>query len=168
MISNVVRSRRVIAVLALVGALVLNLPAAAAPQVAPQDNWLWPTGGPVPVLRAFDPPAQRWLPGHRGVDLSVPVGAEILAPADGTVIYAGILVDRPVVSVQHESGLRLTFEPVEPSVAQGQVVSRGQLLGTLVGGHAQDALHWGAKLPMDQYIDPLTLVLGPVRLKPWD
>ncbi len=95
-------------------------------------------------------------------------GQVVSAPCSGTVIYAGQLVDRPVISIRHNSGLRLTFEPVEPAVAVGDAVTAGQPIGTLVSGHEQNALHWGAKYAGDHYIDPLTLLLGAVRLKPWD
>lgn len=129
--------------------------------------WSWPTGTPVPVVRAFDPPEQRWQAGHRGVDLDVDIGSTVLAPADGVVTWAGPLVDRAVVSVQHE-GVRSTFEPVEALVSRGQHVVRGQVLGTVTEGHSPGALHWGAKVSQDSYVDPLRMLVGPVVLKPWD
>ncbi len=134
----------------------------------PSGGWTWPTGSTSAVLRAFDPPAQRWLPGHRGVDLQAEVGSPIYAPTGGTVVYAGTLVNRPVISVLIPSGLRLTFEPVEPIVAAGDTVKVGQQIGVLVAGHSADALHWGAKFSDDHYVDPLSLLWVPVRLKPWD
>lgn len=141
--------------------------ALATTQLSPRDGWQWPTGGPAPVSRGFDPPAERWLAGHRGVDLLVEPGTAIVAPRNGTVVYAGVLVDRPVVSIRTASGLRLTFEPVEPYVERGQTVEDGEVIGFLLSGHQRDALHWGAKFSDDHYIDPLSLLLGPVRLKPW-
>ncbi|MFT0763017.1 M23 family metallopeptidase [Actinomyces sp. F1_1611] len=119
---------------------------------------------PGQVARPFDPPAERWLPGHRGVDLVAHLDQEVVSPAPGRVIYAGPLVDRSVISVELASGLRLTFEPVTPIVQVGDAVERGQVLGRMA---TSGSLHWGAKYPGDQYVDPLALTLGPIRLKSW-
>ncbi len=134
---------------------------------APRDAWIWPTGQAVSVARSFDPPVKPWLPGHRGVDLDVPVGTRIVAPADGQVIYAGKLVDRGVISIQHASGIRSTFEPVDILVSKGDAVSAGQPIGIVTAGHSPGTLHWGAKVSSDEYIDPLRLLKGKIVLKPW-
>ena len=148
----------------LAGASVPAFPVGAP--LTPADVWSWPTGGPVPVVRAFDPPEQRWLAGHRGVDLDVAIGTEVRAPADGTVVAAGRVVDRGVVSVQHAS-VRSTFEPVDPLVIPGQRVARGQVLATVTAGHSPGALHWGARLARGSYVDPLRMLVGEIVLKPW-
>jgi murein DD-endopeptidase MepM/ murein hydrolase activator NlpD len=95
----------------------------------------------------------------------------VLASGSGTVVFAGLVAGRPVVSVDHRGGLRTTYEPVSPSVSAGDLVVRGQLIGTLVPGHAgcpaAACLHWGARRGMD-YLDPLGLLaLADVRLLPW-
>src|SRR5689334_2878317 len=41
--------------------------------------WGWPLAGRPPVTRAFDPPADPYGPGHRGVDLSGAPGDAVLA-----------------------------------------------------------------------------------------
>src|ERR1700733_3037098 len=81
----------------------------------------WPIT-PARVVRAFDPPAAPWLPGHRGVDLAAPPGAVVRAAGAGRVVYAAVLAGRGVVSVQHPDGLRTTYEPVKPSVVAGDSV----------------------------------------------
>lgn len=134
----------------------------------PSGLWSWPTQTPVRVVRGFDPPSKPWLAGHRGVDLAAGVGAPIYAPAAGTVVYAGKLVDRGVVSVLHEGGLRSTYEPVEPTVSAGERVNRGQQIAVLEAGHDADALHWGARYERNEYINPLRMLVGPSVLKPWD
>lgn len=130
----------------------------------------WPTGGPAEVVEPFRPPPVPWGPGHRGVDLAAPAGSQVLSAADGVVAFAGVVAGRPVVSVDHADGIRTTYEPVEAVVGAGEVVSRGQVLGTLLPGHRADGvevLHWGARTGKRGYIDPLRL-LRPVviRLKP--
>ncbi len=141
-------------------------------RTAPAGVWLWPLAPPHPVLRRFDPPAQRWSSGHRGVDLAAPAGTFVAAPAEGVVTFAGVLVDRGVLVVSHPGGLRSTFEPVSALVEVGSVIHRGQPIATVdaVGagvGHCApvSCLHWGV-IRGATYLDPLWLVSGRVVLLP--
>ena len=139
-------------------------------------GWSWPLGTPdepPAVLAAFDPPAADWLPGHRGVDLEASPGSAVRAAGAGVVVHAGPVAHRDVVSIAHPSGLRTTYEPVDPEVAVGAIVRVGQVIGTLaepddayahVTCGARPCLHWGARRG-ERYIDPLWLVQPPrVRL----
>jgi murein DD-endopeptidase MepM/ murein hydrolase activator NlpD len=135
----------------------------------PASAFGWPIAAPH-VVRSFDPPAQPWLAGHRGVDLAAPPLSTVYAAGAGTVVYAGRLADRGVVSVAHSGGLRTTYEPVTSALQVGDVVAGGQLIGTLEAGHpgcpAVACLHWGLRHG-EQYLDPLALLgLGRVRLLP--
>ena len=147
-----------------------TLSAADPRNPAPRSLYGWPTGAPADVLQGFDPPAVVWGSGHRGVDLALPAGSPVLAAGDGTVAFAGVVAGRPVVSIDHADGVRTTYEPVEASVATGDVVARGQTIGTLRAGHRSDgadALHWGARTGPKTYINPLRLLRPAViRLKP--
>jgi murein DD-endopeptidase MepM/ murein hydrolase activator NlpD len=113
------------------------------------------------VSRPFDAPAGPYAPGHRGVDLRGEPGLAVQAAGGGVVAFAGRVAGRPVVSIDHAGGLRTTYEPVEPSVAAGQVVSRGSPIGTLAAGHANcvaaACLHWGLRRG-EAYLDPLGLL----------
>lgn len=129
---------------------------------------------PGPVVRQYDPPQQDWLRGHRGVDLGVSKGDEVRAAGEGTVVFAGTLVDRPVISIDHPVGIRTTYEPVEPLIESGQEVKPGQVIGHIAEGNdhcPQPCLHWGAKTGPKHYIDPLGLLNPPIiRLfppQPW-
>jgi murein DD-endopeptidase MepM/ murein hydrolase activator NlpD len=132
-------------------------------------RWTAPVDG-LDVVTGFDPPPLPWLPGHRGVDLAAAPGDPVRAAGAGTVIYAGDLAGRGVVSIQHPIGLRTTYEPVEPVVARGEEVAGGQVIGTLAAGHAscpgRTCLHFGLKRgPL--YLDPMLLFgAGKVRLLP--
>lgn len=123
------------------------------------------------VLRAFDPGAWTYGPGHRGVDLAAAEGSIVRAAAPGRVTFAGRIAGRGIVVVAHADGVRTEYEPVQPSVQAGQTVIRGQPIAVVRGGHAgcrASCLHWGARRgPV--YFDPLVLLraLGPVRLLPW-
>lgn len=148
-------------------------PSAAAPgtaRVEPgQPEWQWPVAGPPRVLRPFDPPAQRWGRGHRGVDLLTSTGGPVRAVADGVVSYSGEIAGVGVVAVRHGSGLRSTYQPVDDRVAAGQVVAAGDRLGTLGSGHCLllSCLHLGAVAGRDAYRDPMLLLRGwRVRLLP--
>jgi murein DD-endopeptidase MepM/ murein hydrolase activator NlpD len=111
------------------------------------------------VTRAFDPPEDNWLPGHRGVDLLGEDHAIVAAAMDGVVVFASMLATRPVISIRHLD-LTTTYEPVEALVKVGDAVVAGQPIGYLVTGHpcpGSACLHWGLKQG-DVYLDPMSLV----------
>lgn len=119
------------------------------------------------VLRRFDKPAQNWLPGHRGVDLSLPVGAEVLAAGNGTVAFAGVVAGTPVISIDHPDGIRTTYQPVFAHLSEGDQVITGAVVGRLANPVDEwPGLHWGARVG-EEYLNPLELLSAPViRLKP--
>ncbi|WP_460859827.1 M23 family metallopeptidase [Nocardiopsis coralliicola] len=146
------------------------LPAAAAPPAA-AAQWSAPLAEGVRVVRPFAPPAERWLPGHRGVDLAAPRGAAVRAAGAGRVAFAGTVAGTPAVSVDH-GALRTTYLPVDAAVASGDAVHRGGVLGTLAAQppHCRSGpcLHWGLRRGRT-YLDPLALLgMAPVRLLPLD
>lgn len=128
----------------------------------PADTaWTWPVT-PVQVSRPFTAPATPYGAGHRGVDLAA-VGA-VRSPADGVVAFAGAVVDRGVLTIDHGGGLVTTFEPVETTLRSGDVVAGGQdVADVAAGGHAEpDTVHFGVRLNGD-YINPLLLLGGVPR-----
>ncbi len=136
-----------------------------------QDGLRWrPPVTPVAVVRSFDPPAERWLPGHRGVDLRTAVGARVRAAGAGRVAFAGVLAGRGVVTIDHGE-LRTTYEPVDPEVVLGDRVAAGERIGTVGtgSGHCGSGrcLHLGLRRGR-VYLDPM-LLLGraSARLRPW-
>ncbi|MEE6280321.1 M23 family metallopeptidase [Georgenia sunbinii] len=150
----------------------VELARATVPATAPDSRgrsiYDWPTGGAVPLVRGFDGPDVPWAAGHRGVDLELDDGAPVLAAADGVVAFAGRVVDRGVVSIDHDDGVRTTYEPVEAEVVRGQHVSRGDVVGRLAGrSHCAptSCLHWGARLGKDDYIDPMALLRDEVVIR---
>lgn len=154
--------------------LLLSLP----PTCQADDSRLhWPLRPePAVVTRPFDAPKPDWRRGHRGVDLAGAPGQPVYAAGPGTVVFAGVLAGRAVVSVQHPGGLRTSYEPVEAAVHPGQLVDSGSPLGRLIPGHpgcpVAACLHWGAMWGPAQradYVDPLGLLAAtPIRLKPLD
>lgn len=122
--------------------------AAAAPA------WRWPVDAPHPIVRPFIAPATPYSAGHRGIDIGAPSGT-VYAPAGGVVHFAGVVVDRPVLSIRHPGGLVSSYEPVMSTLTVGAVVSRGDVVGTLVAGHCgASCLHFGVRLN-GEYVNPL-------------
>jgi murein DD-endopeptidase MepM/ murein hydrolase activator NlpD len=127
----------------------------------PAPSWQWPLAPRPKVLRNFDPPPKPWLSGHRGVDLGAGYdGAPVTSPAAGTVSFVGVVVDRPVITIDHGNGLRSSFEPVDSSLRKGDKVDAGGPLGTVSGTThcSPGCFHWGVRLG-EGYIDPLQFVL---------
>ena len=172
--SSVVPTRRTRLALAVAVVLALGAPVWTSPSpaaaAAPDHtvDWDWPVEGPggpgsVPeVLRGFDPPAQPWLAGHRGVDLAAGAFSLVLAAGPGVVVFAGPLAGRGVVSVEHPDGLRTTYEPVAALVEVGDEFGLGDVLGLLdpLTAHCGGPASLGAP-PGDTYLDPLSLVDRP-------
>ncbi len=150
------RRRHAVAVLA-------GLLSGAATLAPANDHvgWTWPLGYVQPaVVRAFDPPAEPWRAGHRGVDLAAIDGEAVYAAGPGVVTYAGLVAGVGVVSVSH-GALRTTYQPVIATVRAGEHVRAGEQIGTVdvTGSHCAPSpcLHWGLRRG-DVYLDPTSLV----------
>jgi murein DD-endopeptidase MepM/ murein hydrolase activator NlpD len=134
----------------------------------------WPLRPTPAVARSFDAPSPNWNRGHRGVDLAGGPGQPVYAAGDATVVYAGSLAGRQLVSLAHPGGLHTSYEPVRADVRVGQRVTAGTEIGELLAGHpgcpVAACLHWGAMWgPASgaDYVDPLGLLAStPIRLKP--
>jgi len=134
----------------------------------------WPLRPTPAVVRVFDAPSPNWNRGHRGVDLAGRPGQPVYAAGPATVVYAGMLAGRRLVSLAHPGGLRTSYEPVEARVRVGQRLAAGAEIGELSAGHAgcptAACLHWGAMwgpAARADYVDPLGLLTSTtIRLKP--
>lgn len=165
MVSVSARRAATVLVLLSVVAAAAGTPAAAtdsspppASPVAPGE-WVWPAAGV--VSRAYQQPAHAYATGHRGIDILVDT-TSIRSPDAGTVVFAGTVVDRPLLTIDHGEGLVSTLEPVITSLTPGASVARGDPIGELAaGGHARSGeLHLGARLD-GEYVNPL-LLLGDI------
>ena len=168
--------RLAVVVLVVLGALLSALPGPPAASGAtgdpqgPDPVGAWPLEPEPEVVAGFDPPADPYGSGHRGVDLGGATGQQVRSALPGRVSYAGPLAGRGVVVVAHGT-TRTTYQPVAATVAVGDIVARGAPIGTLQlpGSHCfpRACLHWGWIQGADTYLDPLRLVgSGPVRLLP--
>ena len=143
--------RLVLTCLATVSLLVLAPVSAAA-----AGTWAWPVTGP--VVRGFDPPSSPFGSGHRGIDIAVDVGSEVVAPADGVVAFAGPVGGHLFLTIDHGGGLESTYSWLSSlSVRRGDAVVGGQPIALTGPGHAGaplSSLHLGVRLD-DAYVDPL-------------
>jgi murein DD-endopeptidase MepM/ murein hydrolase activator NlpD len=131
----------------------------------PPGDRAWPVTGegfrgrPV-VERAFEPPPSPYAAGHRGVDLRAAPGAPVRAAAAGRVVFAGPVAGRGVVAIAVAGGLRITYQPVRPTVDTGTDVTAGQVVGSIEPGPSHcssGCLHWGLRRGT-AYLDPLSLL----------
>ncbi|NML54976.1 M23 family metallopeptidase [Streptomyces sp. R302] len=126
-------------------------------------TFLWPVPPPPPqILRGWHPPPGPYAAGHRGIDLAAPPGTPVLAPATGTITYAGQVAGRGVVTLTLTATgtppLRTTFTPVTPLITTGTQVTEGTPIAeTTLDTHCTTpCLHWGL-LHDDTYLNPLLL-----------
>ena len=151
-----------------------TIPPAGGPSERSTTAAAGPFGLPVAegtVLRLYAAPSTAWGRGHRGLDLSAGAGDLVRAPAAGVVAFAGTVVGREVLTINHPDGLRSSLEPVLTSVVVGQSVDAGDTVGNVqdvaTHCHPDACLHWGVRSG-EAYLDPLDLLAGagPVVLLP--
>lgn len=113
---------------------------------------------------------------HRGYDVAIPVGTDIIAPADGVVTLGDpdLYYEGGTVFLDHGDGLVSVFMHLSAvDVQAGQAVRRGERLGASgnTGRTTGPHLHWAVKWRNpnaedrggDFYIDPaLLLALTPL------
>jgi lipoprotein NlpD len=120
-------------------ALPAGLPADKAPRApgagegagrASEAGWVWPVEGK--VVKGFDPAHGK------GIDIAAAADAAVVASADGDVSYVGSPKEfGNLVVLLHEQGMRTAYGQLKAaSVAQGQHVRRGQVLGSAQGSAA--------------------------------
>ncbi|WP_437616051.1 M23 family metallopeptidase [Sorangium sp. So ce834] len=128
-----------------------------------KNGFIWPSKGPV-TSRYGQPRVLNGTDGgvHWGVDIAVPVGSPVRAPACGKVVF--VEKDLPLsghtMIIDHGHGLTSTFihlhgfaAKVNDEVKQGQVVATVGMTGRTNGPH----LDWRMNL-FETRVDPELLV----------
>jgi hypothetical protein len=123
-------------------------------------TWSWPVVGP--VIRGYEPPPTPYSAGHRGIDIAVPFGTPIHAPADGTVTFAGFVAGSLFATIDHGDGVRSSYSWISAvMVKKGDLLRRGQVFALTGHGHPEvptPHLHFGVRIN-GEYVDPM-LFLG--------
>jgi hypothetical protein len=128
-----------------------------------RGNWLRPVAGETPGT-GFG--ARRVINGqarapHSGIDFAAPVGAPVLAANRGRVALVGeYFFPGRLVVLDHGLGLYTVYFHLETiAVAEGQIVGRGEALGTvgMTGRVTGPHLHFAAQVGAAR-IDPAVLL----------
>ena len=130
--------------------------------------FLWPATGRISTLFGSQRIYQNGEAGayHSGLDVAVPTGTVVLAPADGVVTLATatpFTLEGNLLMVDHGMGLNSAFMHLSRiDVKVGEHVRRGQpiALSGMTGRATGPHLHWGMKW-RDARVDPL-LMAGPM------
>jgi murein DD-endopeptidase MepM/ murein hydrolase activator NlpD len=132
------------------------------------QRFLWPAVGRISTLFGSQRIYANGEAGsyHSGLDVAVPIGTPVLAPADGVVILAAdhpFTLEGNLLMVDHGMGLSSAFlhlsridVKVGDHVKRGQPIALSGMTGRATGPH----LHWSLKW-RDARIDPL-LIAGPM------
>ena len=146
-------------------ALALCAPGGSLPALAEAPRWSWPVASPHHIERPYLAPATPYGTGHRGIDIAAGEGAQIRAPAGGTVAYVGVVVDRAVITIDHGGGWKSSYEPVSPadaSLGVGTQLAEGEVFGVRSRSHGTcgACIHLGVRLH-GEYVSPLLLLSSP-------
>jgi hypothetical protein len=131
---------------------------------APAASWAWPAGGQ--VIRAFSLGDDPYAGGqHRGVDIAGEAGSSVLAPAAGTVSFAGSVPGSGrTVTIRTSDGYAVTLVGLGSiGVAKNALLSEGEPVGTIAvapGDGTPANVHLGVRIASDPdgYLDPLTFL----------
>lgn len=129
-------------------------------------TWRVPFSRVPTIERFYEQPEGRYGKGHRGIDFASTESSLILAPASGTVHFAGVVAEKPAVSVRVDGDIIYTFEPATTELSVGDAVALGQPLAHVaVGGHCDGScVHFGVRVS-GEYVNPLRFLAGrPVLL----
>lgn len=136
--------------------------------VSPALAWTWPVSGPVLRPFAFDRGNPYAGGQHRGADIGASVGANVVAPAGGTVTFAGSTPGGGLtIAIRTADGYSATLVHLGSlAVGRGAAVQEGAVVGT-VGSTGQAELgaphvHLGVRIASDEhgYVDPLAFLPG--------
>ena len=135
-----------------------------------RSGFQWPVVGPISGVYG----SQRVLNGeprrpHYGVDIAVPVGTPVAAPAPGIVTYVNsdMYFSGGTIVLDHGHGLSSSFLHLHTvQVEVGQTINQGEIIATVgatgrvTGPHLDWRMNWRGA-----YIDPQLLVVPAVVKK---
>src|SRR4051794_30206512 len=99
-------ARCVFVVLFVVAVVLVAAPAAAEPA----EGYRPPVDAP--VRDPYRAPPSPYAAGNRGIEYDTAAGTPVVAPAAGTVAFAGVVAGARWVAIDHPDGLRSTVGPM--------------------------------------------------------
>ncbi|HEY4344202.1 MAG TPA: M23 family metallopeptidase [Parvibaculum sp.] len=142
---------------------------AARPRDTDEDwfagKFIWPAKGPISGVfgsqRIFN--GEKRNP-HYGVDVAAPMGAKVVAPADGIVRLAepDMFFEGGLIFIDHGQGVvSMIMHMSRIDVKAGQRVRQGDTLGAVgkSGRATGPHMHWGM-LWRGEHVDPSLLIAG--------
>lgn len=116
------------------------------------EPFIWPATGPITGVYG----SQRFYNGeprrpHFGLDIAAPEGADVVAPASGTItlVHPDMFFSGGTIVLDHGYGVSSSFIHLsEVLVEQGQSVSQGKVIGTVgqsgraTGPHLDWRINW--------------------------
>lgn len=119
------------------------------------------------ISNDFNPPAQNWNSGHRGIDFAADPGEPVLATTSGTVSFSGQVSGKGVITIVDANGLKFTNEPVDSDLTAGTHVTQGAIIGIVApspNSHCSDkCVHIGVR-QSERYLDPWPHLGGWTRI----
>jgi len=117
------------------------------------------TQGFGPTTFALEPPLGPYRHFHTGIDLSAPLGAPVMAAADGVVVAVGhsALGYGNYIVIAHGGGIATLYgHLLQTTVSAGQKVARGQVIGLegSTGYSTGPHVHFELRVN-DQVTDPM-------------
>jgi len=126
-------------------------------------GFIWPVTGKITGVYG----SQRILNNkprrpHYGLDISVPIGTPVKAPADGvaSLVHPGMFLSGGTLIIDHGHGISSSFLHLNKIlVRKGQAVNQGEVIalvgatGRVTGAHLDWRMNW-----LDNRIDPALLV----------
>lgn len=151
-------------------ALVSNARASSIPEALFTEPFVWPTQGPITGVFGSQR-VYNGVPGrpHYGVDVGVPKGTAVLAPAKGVValaendlFYSGgtIIIDHGMGVFSSMLHLSKVDVVVGQTLVQGEKIGEVGATGRATGPHLDWRMNW-----RNTRIDPL-LIVGPMPEQP--
>src|SRR2546429_2069789 len=109
----------------------LVLVSVGVPEARAAGDWSWPVRGP--VITAYQNGDDPYAAGqHRGIDISAPVGASVVAAAPGTIVFAGVVGSSGLTVGERTDDGRYQLSYLHlsaASVREGEHLGQGERLG---------------------------------------
>ncbi|GGA87022.1 periplasmic metalloprotease M23B family protein [Neiella marina] len=130
------------------------------------QDFIWPVEGPISGVYG----SQRFYNGeprrpHYGIDIAVPTGTEVVAPADGTIMLwvPDMFYSGGTMIIDHGFGVNSTFLHLSGSlVKEGDEVKQGQPValvgasGRVTGPHLDWRMNWkSARVDPELLVPPM-------------